>query len=676
MNLLMSQPSSRVAFRVTINSVDVTQYVNLRETIPTIASALDEELDTLSIILTNGDTAAPIEWQEIIVYNGFTKIFGGYVMTVEQVPNGANNNYVLGCSDYGALFEKVYVKAEYSGQTDAQIIAAAVASSTELSGYETSTYVRTVTTFPRARFNRKTIREILDWICQQTGGHWYVDYDKKVHYFGSEEANAPFDITDDALDTTKKLVEGVKVTLNGSAVVNQVDVVGGSKYSDNITEYYSPSGYLKTLDFSHRYKPASTLTKIQVKRNDGGATTNLVLNPSFENNLTDGGWQQGQGGTGGAWYRDANVGAYGSYVLQMVAGTSYVMLATANNHITLAPGEWLSASVLAWCLPIGKASIVIKNTSTWVAVATDTNRLAQTWERLVCTFKNESSANVTVRIEISNNANDSATPVYFDGVQAEKKSWSSDYCDGSRGTGYAWTGTAHNSTSTRIDMPIWTTLTVKTGGVETLVSPKDVLYYESTSRIEQRANFPGLANGIEVYGRYEMPMRVRINNSVSQAHYGRVLQLVVNAPEIIDKAVGVMRGKAELAANAFANTAITYITQEPGLQAGQSQGVRLVARHLDSRYLIQRVTTTVHVAGYIRSEVELGAVDQSLVGLLLDLKRASGPMLDWNENEIEVIDEVVDINESLTATDAAPTVTTSTGPYNWDGFNWDYGVWG
>jgi len=664
---------NRVAFRVTIGGVDVTEYLDLRLYPPQITSALDEELDTCNITLVNADAIDPIEWQEIIIYDATRRIFGGYVMTVEQVPNGNNNDYVLGCSDYGTLFEKVYVKAEYIGLTDAQIIAAAMASSPELAGYDASTYVRNISSFSRVRFNRKTLREILDWLCQQTGGHWYMDYEKALHYFGSEENSAPFDVTDDPLDASKKMAQNVVRSLNGSAVVNQVDVVGGSKFSDDVTEYYTADGYSKALNLNRRYKPASTLTRVQIKRNDGGPTTNLIPNPSFEVNMTDG-WAQYQEGSGGAWYRDANSGAFGAYVLRMVAGTAAVKLYTAAA-IALAPGETISVSVLAWCSVIGKAelSIVASLTTTLIA---ETNRLAQTWERLVCSYQNTTSASQSINIFLSNIANDSTTAVYFDGAQAEKKSWASDYCDGSRGTGYAWTGTPHNSTSTRIDMPIWTTLTVKTGGIDLLVSPKDVLYYESTSRIEQRANLPGIANGIEVFGRYAMPMRVRVNNSLSQAHYGRVLQLVVNAPEIIDKAVGVMRGKAELAKNAFANTAIACTVLEPGLQAGQTQGVRLVARHLDSRYLIQRVTTTVGVGGYVSSLVELGAVDQSLVGLLLDLKRASVPALEWNENEIEVIDEVVDVTESLTATDAEPTVTTSSGPYNWDEFNWDYGVWG
>ena len=42
-----------------------------------------------------------------------------------------------------------------------------------------------------------------------------------------------------------------------------------------------------------------------------------------------------------------------------------------------------------------------------------------------------------------------AEQFWWDGAQVEAKSYATSYCDGTLGTGYAWTGTAHNSTSTR-----------------------------------------------------------------------------------------------------------------------------------------------------------------------------------------------------------------------------------
>jgi hypothetical protein len=301
-------------------------------------------------------------------------------------------------------------------------------------------------------------------------------------------------------------------------------------------------------------------------------------------------------------------------------------------------------------------------------------RKTSSWEQLTATWTNTTGASVNVRVDLINIASDSATIAYFDGVQAEKKSWPTAYCDGTLGTGYAWTGTAHNSTSTRVDMPVWTTLTVRTGGSDTLASRTEVLYYETKSRLEQETAWPGIANSVEVTGRYETPMRTRVRNQASHDFYGRWLQGVVYAPEIVNKSIGQMRGKAELAQNAFANPAITYFSREPGLRAGHTQHITLTARGLDDDYLLQRVTTTIGVGGLVSVQAELGAVDQSLVALLLSLKRAGTAEIEWNDNE--VLDELLDSSEYLQFLAESATVSADSGPYFWDsGDRWGFARW-
>jgi len=663
-----------VALEILLDDVDVTAYCALNLVQPVITSALDEELDTLILTLQAADAIAPTEWQEIVINDNSVKIFGGYVMTVEKfaAANAALNDYVLGCSDYGCFLGKVFVKAEYEDYTDAQIIAAAFASSDELAGFDVSTFIGNLTSFERVRFNRKSVRDILDWICLQTGGHWYVDYDKKVHYFGTEEFSSNYDVTDDPTQTSKVTVEGVRISTNGASVVNLVEVVGGSDLSDDVVDNeYLPNGVSVTIDLKHRYKPATGESGIGVRRNDGGPTTNLVVNPSFEVNITDG-WTQLQSGSGAAWAQDAVKFNKGTKSLKMTAGTALSRLHTAN--LTLAPGETLTVQAMTWCNTLEMSTLAIWDSTGSAVLSSTTNRKTSAWEQLTASYTNTSGADKTVRVELRNNGTDSAQIVYFDGVQAEKKTWPTAYCDGSLGTGYAWTGTANNSTSTRVDMPVWTDLSVKTGGTDTLSARNVVLYYERTARLEQETPWPGIANSVEVTGRYETPMRTRVRNQASHDHYGKWLEGIVNAPEIVNKAIGQMRGKAELAQNAFANPAISYTSREPGLRAGMTQNISLNARGVVGSYLIQRVTTTIGVAGFVTAAVELGAVDQSLVGLLLALKRAGVAEIEWNENE--VLDELLDSSEYLHFIAETTSMSADKGPYHWDsGDRWNFAAW-
>lgn len=668
----MTNPA-QVDLVVTLNSVDVTAYCDLNQPRPEIESALDAELDTLTLTLQEADAVAPVEWQEIVVENGSTKIFGGYVIDVTKKKgrNAADNDYELGCSDYAVLLDKVIVKAEYEGKTDQEIIADIFTDAAELAGFDGETFVAEISTLPKVRFNRKTAREVLDWICEQTGGHWYMDYEKQLHYFKSEEYSAPFGVSESPTAAGCYTVEDPKVSKSGAGVVNLIEVIGGNYLSADRTDVFSAGGFTNSIRLLNRMSAPVSGTGIVVRRNDGGAVTNLVVNPSFEVNITDG-WTQFQNGSGAAWSQQTVGGYSGAKVLKIVAGTALAGLKTAN--VSLAVGESITASCLVKCGTIGKAGVRIYNDTAGSVAAYDLNRKANTIERVSATYTNSGTAAINVNLQVYNEGNDSALEAWFDAVQFEKKSWPTAYCDGSLGDGYAWTGTANNSTSTRADMPVWTTLDVKTGYIEDLEALDDVLYFYAEGRLEQLKNWPGIAEAIEVDGRYEIPMRTRVRNQASHDYYGKWLEGIISAPDIVDKTVGQMRGKLELLQNAYANPAITYTVREPGLRSGQTQRVTLTSMGVDGSYLIQRAKTTIGVAGFVSVEVELGAVDQNLVGLLLQLKRASVPVIEWDENE--VLDELLDSQEDVTMTEGTSAVGDHTGDYEWDdGSEWGFGAW-
>jgi hypothetical protein len=455
-------------------------------------------------------------------------------------------------------------------------------------------------------------------------------------------------------------------------VVNLIEVIGGNYLSADRTDVFSASGFTNSIRLLNRMSSPVDGTGIVVRRNDGGATINLAVNPSFEANITSG-WTQFQSGSGAAWSRQAVGGYSGSYVLKIVAGTALAGLKTAN--VSLAAGASITASCLVKCGTIGKAGVRIYNDTAGAVAAYDLNRQADTIERVSATYTNTGAAAINVNLQLYNEGNDSTLEAFFDAVQFEKKSWPTAYCDGSLGDGYAWTGTANNSTSTREDMPVWTTLDVRTGYIDELETLDEVLYFYAEGRLEQLKFWPGIAEAIEVDGRYEIPMRTRVRNQASHDYYGKWLEGIISAPDIVDKTIGQMRGKLELLKNAYANPAITYTVLEPGLRAGQTQGVTLTSMDVDGNYLIQRAKTTIGVAGFVSVEVELGAVDQNLVGLLLQLKRASVPVIEWDENE--VLDELLDTAEDALMTEGTPAASDHTGDYEWDdGCTWGFAKWG
>jgi hypothetical protein len=662
-----------IDFKTKLNAVDITDHIDLGSSpIPEITSALNEQLDTLTIKVKDGDALDIHDWQEIQVLDGTEPVFGGYVLTPDREAGTdlTKNDYPLGASDYAAYFEKVFVQKEFVDKTDAEIIAEVFADSADLAGFDGTTYVTAIQTIPRVVFNRKSVREVLNWLANQSGGYWYCDYEKKLHYFGVSEFRAPFDITNDPLDAAKKLAEGVKVDVNGAGVVNVVEVVGGNALSADTTFPFTRVGYSTDLFLNKRLAPWAAESKIIVRRNDGGPTTNLLANPSFEVNITDG-WTQSQEGSGAAWAQDATKFSQGTKSAKITAGTGISKLLSAN--ISLAPGEALSVQAMAFTATLGMGSVVIYDTSNLVVLAETVSRKTSTWERLTATFINETSASMTLRLELRNKATDSALAVYFDAAQAEKLAWPSAYCDGSLGTGYAWSGTANNSTSTRVNMPVWRTLTVKTGNNDTLEGRDEVLYYESESKLEQETYWPTLSDAIEVDGREETPVRVVVRNYASYSHYGKWFKKVIFDTAIIDTEVARMRAATILAQDAYASETISFTVHEAGLRAGQTQNVYLPQRGVNGDYLIKSVKTSISVGGYVTSKVELGAADAGLVSLLLKLKLATSTT---NLSNDELMDQVLDFKDSFTVSDDDVLITGTSGPYLWDVAKWDYSKYG
>lgn len=71
------------------------------------------------------------------------------------------------------------------------------------------------------------------------------------------------------------------------------------------------------------------------------------------------------------------------------------------------------------------------------------------WTKTTIYLCVSSLATAKVRIIVDYNNGTPDFTYYLDGFQWEKQSTPTDYCDGSLGTGYSWTGTAHNSSSLR-----------------------------------------------------------------------------------------------------------------------------------------------------------------------------------------------------------------------------------
>lgn len=167
-----------------------------------------------------------------------------------------------------------------------------------------------------------------------------------------------------------------------------------------------------------------------------GATTNYCPNPSFETNTT--GWNNANGGT---WSRVTTDAAVGTACLKgVVAGSNQAMY----MDIAQPAGSTFVVSVYVKReTPTGTAGFYVCDSSGGNAVVSANVAEADGWKRVSVTYIVQ--ADGVVRLVLRG----AAGTHYYDGVQVEYAPLS-PYCDGAMGTGHGWTGTAHASTSYRL----------------------------------------------------------------------------------------------------------------------------------------------------------------------------------------------------------------------------------
>jgi hypothetical protein len=178
------------------------------------------------------------------------------------------------------------------------------------------------------------------------------------------------------------------------------------------------------------------------------ATTNLVTNPSFETNAT------GTLGTNITATQSNEDAYFGSFSLKATASTGSIPGAV-NTFLNL-PSFTTAVSGTTYTYTAWY-KLTSAGGGTWTVFPTGSCAIDQypnlvadgVWRRVSITGAPGCNGTQYLRVYLSAGTLTSNATMYFDGVQIEQKSYATTYTDGSLGSGYAWTGTAHASTSTR-----------------------------------------------------------------------------------------------------------------------------------------------------------------------------------------------------------------------------------
>jgi hypothetical protein len=255
---------------MTIGGVDVTGYVKPGSLV--VDNILTQQVDTLACTLEGIGAISFEDWQEVLLLDGSTRIFGGYLLTKNN-SEGADLgiNKVINASDFSIRLEKVIVKEEFIGKTDAYILNYLFTKYLPGEGFDAVVHVDTLKTHDRIRFNRVTLLDCIKQLANLSNADYYVDYYKYLYYFeaGTEASVAPFALNQNPDYVTSFPYSNLSVNEDGAGVVNRVEVVGGNYRSDDNTFYLAGTGQDNHISLPFRLHAPDGQTSIQVWRNDG-----------------------------------------------------------------------------------------------------------------------------------------------------------------------------------------------------------------------------------------------------------------------------------------------------------------------------------------------------------------------------------------------------------------------
>lgn len=224
---------------------------------------------------------------------------------------------------------------------------------------------------------------------------------------------------------------------------------GGEPYETDFTG--EPNGHMGqpgVMTGSYAFRPGKFGKGLQT----GEATTNGCSNPSAETNATN--WTEQYDSSNKLTIQrvtnDAYVGSASIYIDS--TGASTYVFNQPHLHAPASSFTWNNGETVT-------ISAYVKGNGTWRIIFEDAGenfRAFQTvnlsylddWQRVVITATNSSGSNYAFCRMSFLPFQSGSTYLRVDAVQYEKRAYASEYFDGSFGQGYAWTGTAHASTST------------------------------------------------------------------------------------------------------------------------------------------------------------------------------------------------------------------------------------
>lgn len=187
------------------------------------------------------------EWMEIFLFDQDTNatLFGGFVLTITNALDGPHVRMQIHAADWGILLDRRVITQTWpDGTPDSTIVEDLVRQVPELSA---GTIVTQVAQLGAIEVKDQRIRDILDDLCQLTGGEWNVGYDGAVNYYRQGSIVAPFGFSDVPNGTTLQPFQPETIGADFAEGANRITalgaVTGGTELATTVNEISSQHQY-------------------------------------------------------------------------------------------------------------------------------------------------------------------------------------------------------------------------------------------------------------------------------------------------------------------------------------------------------------------------------------------------------------------------------------------------
>lgn len=201
-------------------------------------------------------------------------LFGGTITEIETIVEGITPLAQVTATDWGYTMNGKLVVKAYADMDPADILADLVSNYCP-PGFDASTYVqRAGYNLTSIKFNYEQPTKCIQALASLIGWDWYVDADKNIHFFLSENNSAPFPI-----DDTTGAIEWptLDVDVNLQNMKNSVFVIGGVQKQaftpDNEVDVYLGNGTNTTFPLRYAYSDSTIAVVL-----DGVAQTVGIAN--------------------------------------------------------------------------------------------------------------------------------------------------------------------------------------------------------------------------------------------------------------------------------------------------------------------------------------------------------------------------------------------------------------